>query len=128
RTACSCYREGACKRRANYRRDRRNFVFGLKRANVEILVPRKLVKNVARRRDRIAAIEERLVRQTSSRNQTHRQRFIARDLAISPRRDFRRRYEIPHGEHVRRLAEIISCAERLQIRAQYVGLLAKFIL
>ena len=35
-----------------------DFVFGLERADAEVLVPRQLVQNVAGRRDRIAAVEQ----------------------------------------------------------------------
>ncbi len=76
--------------RADRGRDGGDFVFGLEGDYAEIFVLRELVENVGCGRDGIRAEEKRDARFIGRSDETHRERGVAADVAISTRRKFGR--------------------------------------
>ena len=73
---------------ANRGSDSRNFVFGLKSGDAEILVHGKLVKNVRSRSDGIGAEEKGKARLLRSGDKSQSQRCVAADIAVDARLQF----------------------------------------
>src|SRR5207247_9833665 len=78
--------ERTAKGRTERSTDSGDLVFRLERANAKALVLGKLLEDRRRRRDRIRAEEQRQVGQLRRREQPPRERRVAGDLAVGPRR------------------------------------------
>ena len=108
--------ERAAEARAERRADRGDLVLGLEGANAEVLVPRELLEDRRRGRDRVRAEEERQAAQLRRRDQPVGERLVAGDVAVRAGRERRRLHLVRDGESLGRLAERVAGLERLHVR------------
>ena len=88
---------------------------------------RKLVQNIAGRRNRIAAINQLLIRQLGCGDHAKGNGFISGDLAVLARRELGLGNDVLLVEKLGRLTEVIAGLERLLIRQRDGGqLFAEF--
>ena len=109
--------EGSAERRA----DGGDLVLGLEGPHAEGLVPRELLEDPGRGRDRVGAEEERQLALHARRDQPHRERLVPGDVAVRARRELRGPHLVLDGELLGRLAEGIAGLERLDVRLRDVG-------
>ena len=117
--------ERAAERRAERRACSCDLVLGLERPHAELLVARELLEDRRGRRDRIRAEEERQPRQLRRRDQPVRERLVAGDVAVDPRRELRRLDLVGDRERLRRLAERVAGLQRLDVRLRDLRPLAR---
>src|SRR5437588_534082 len=96
---------------AECRADTGDLVFGLQRADAEVLVLRQLVQDVGRGRDRVTAEEHRQLRELTSSDDPPRERGVARDVRVGARQLLRRLHLIRMVEELRRLTEGVARLE-----------------
>src|SRR5581483_7561439 len=109
------------------RADARDLVLGLERVDVELLQAGELVQHVARGRDRIAAEEERTPGLARGGDEAERRRGVSRDVAVLPGRDRRRADRVRHREDLRVLGEVLTGAERAEVRLDQVRRLLELV-
>ena len=97
-------RETAGVGRADRGGDRRDLVLGLEGDDAVLLQHRQLVQDVGGGRDRIAALEERQPRLPGRGHEAEGERRVAREVAVQPRREARRRDVVADLEGLRRVA------------------------
>ena len=96
-----------------------DLVFGLEGPDAEVLVLRQLVKDVARRRDRIRAEEQREAGLLACGDQAPTQGGVAVDVRVRAGRELRRANRHPAGGELSGLAEGISCPVRRFVRGDH---------
>src|SRR4029450_5749124 len=97
--------DGPAERGADRRGDGGDLVLGLDGPYAEALVHRELVQDVARRRDRIRAVDDRNLGPLSGRENAPRQGAIARHRPVESGRHLRGLDRVVLAEDLRRLAE-----------------------
>ena len=102
---------------------RRDLVFGLERADAELLQRGELLEDVGRGGDRVRAEEQRKPRELARGDEAVGQRRVARDLAVRPGRGLRRCDLVRAREVLRRLAVVPARLERLRVRLDDLGTL-----
>ncbi len=90
----------------------RDLVFGLERANAEVLHARELLENVRRRRDRVRTQEQRKPGELARSDQPVGQSRVPGDLAIRARLELRRRDLVRDREVLGGLAVVPAGLER----------------
>ena len=116
RTARAGDAERAGERRADGRGDRRDLVLRLERRQLEAPVLGELVQDVARRSDRVAAVEEPQARLLRRRDETERQRAVPGDVAVFAGLEPRRLYGIGGVQSLDGLAVVVACLEGAHVR------------
>ena len=97
---------------ADRRGDRGDLVLGLERDHAELLVHRELVQDVRRRRDRVAALEETQPRLLRRHHEAHRERGVAREVAVDAGRELRGRDLVGDLERLGRVAVRVAGLHR----------------
>ena len=110
------HRELARERGADRDADRGDLVLRLQRAHTEVLVPRQLVEDVGRGRDRVGRVEQRQVRLLRRGDEPVRRRDVAGDVAVAARSEARRCDLVRVVEQLGRLAEVVAGLERGEVR------------
>ena len=96
-----------------------DLVFGLEGPDAEVLVLRQLVKDVARRRDRIRAEEQREAGLLACGDQTPTQGGVAVDVRVRAGRELRRANRHPAGRKLSSFAKGIPCPVRRFVRGDH---------
>ena len=109
-------RPSAAVRGADRGTDGGDLVLCLEGLDAEVLVARELVQDVARRGDRVAAVDELAVGQLRGSHETERGRLVARDVAVRARLELGRRDAVRRVEHLGRLAEGVAGLQRALVR------------
>ena len=120
--------ERAAERRAERGADGGDLVLGLEGADAEALVPRQLLEDRARGRDRVRAEEEVEPGQLRGGDQPVGERGVAGDLAVDARGQLRRRDLVADREVLRGLAVRVAGLERGRVRLRDLGPLAELLL
>ena len=98
-----------------------DLVFGLQRADTEVLVPRELVEDVRRRRDRVRRVGDRELAALRGGDQAVGEGDVAGDVAIAPRRQVGRQ-DLPRVvEQLGGLAERVPGLEGGGVRVRHLG-------
>ena len=84
----------AAEGRADGRADGRDLVLGLEGLDAEALEARQLVQDVAGRRDRVAAVEQRPARELAGGEEAQRRRLVAGDVAVEAGLQLRLRHVV----------------------------------
>ena len=86
------------------------------------------MENVGCRGNRIAAIEEGEAAAGRGGDEPEGCGFIAADVAVGTRGNDGCWHFVTDAEHFRRLAEVVACLERLQVRFEYGGVALELLL
>ena len=120
--------ERAAEGRAERGADRGDLVLGLERPDAERLVPRQLLEDRARRRDRVGAEEEVEAGELRGGDQPVRERRVAADLPVDARRHLGRRDLVADREVLGGLAVRVAGLEGGRVRLRDLGPLAELLL
>ena len=120
--------ERAAEGRAEGRADGRDLVLGLEGADAEALVPRQLLEDRARRRDRVGAEEEVEPGELRGGDQPVGDCRVAADLPVDARRHLRRGDLVADREVLRGLAVRVAGLERGRVRLRDLGSLRELLL
>ena len=86
------------------------------------------MEDVARRRDRVAAVEQRLFRQAGRGDQTDCGGLVAADLSVGSRGQFGLGHGVPRREDLRGFPEVVARAKHLGVRLGHGGDFAELLL
>src|SRR4029079_6565578 len=119
--------ERAAERRAQRSTGSGNLVFGLERANAEVLVAGELLEDPRGRRDRVRTEKERQLRLDRRGDEPERERLVAGHVTVDAGRHLRRRDLVLDGEGLGRLPERVAGLQRAGFRLGVVLLLRKLL-
>ena len=98
---------------------RGDLIFGLQRLHAVPLHVGQLFEYRTRRGDRVATVDERLVRRVCCGNQTQGNRFVSGDLAIRAGRDLCRGHLVLHRHHFHGVAVVVAGLQGFGVGIQH---------